>query len=248
MSQDLQSKSIHKSDKDTTHKFYEGAYKELGFGAQRKYPNEEFSRFMGRNFFSIPKDQRQNVKILETGCGSGANLWMIAKEGFQAYGIDLSPEGIELARSMLGHYKVSANLSAQDMTILDFPDHYFDAVVDVFSSYCLTKEQGKIYLNRVAQVLKPGGLFFSYFPSKGSDAYQFPENATLIDSDTLNSILRKDAAFTGQTYPFRFMHPREYEKALVNFGFEVPYLETISRTYNKGKEYFEFVVIEGRKR
>ena len=77
--------------------FYDQSYKQLGFAAQRKYPNEELSRFMGRNFFSLKHEERSSKKILETGCGSGGNIWMLAKEGFDTYGIDLSTEAISLA-------------------------------------------------------------------------------------------------------------------------------------------------------
>ena len=88
--------------------------------AQRKYPNEELCRFMGRNFFSknLNELERQEIKILETGCGSGANIWMLAREGFATYGIDLSPEAIKLAELMLDSYGVGAKLSVQDMTCL----------------------------------------------------------------------------------------------------------------------------------
>ena len=227
--------------------FYNTSYKNLGFNAQRRYPNEELCRFMGRNFFHIPNEKRKDIKILETGCGSGANLWMIAKEGFSAYGIDISEQAISLCKSMLDTYNVSAELRAQDMTDIYFPENYFDAVIDVFSSYCLTKKQGGGYLQKIKEILKPGGLFFSYFPSKKSDCFQFPGQVDFIDTDTLSSILRKDAPFCGQLYPFRFIHPREYENALLELGFEIQYSETQTRTYNKRKEIFEFIVIEAKK-
>ena len=31
--------------------FHQSAYERHGFNFQRRYPNEEFCRFMGRNFF-----------------------------------------------------------------------------------------------------------------------------------------------------------------------------------------------------
>lgn len=224
--------------------FYEDSYNYLGFGAQRKYPNEELCRFMGRNFFSISNHERKDIKILETGCGSGSNLWMIAKEGFDAYGIDLSPKAIELCGQMLLNYDTSANLSIQNMVQLNFTDDYFDAVVDVFSSYCLTKEDHKKYLQEIRRVIKPTGKFFTYFPSKSSDTYLYPKNAPFIDSDTLACISRKDSPFYGQNYPFRFVHPREYEQSLLDLGFTVQYLETVIKTYRMGQEKFGFVVIE----
>ena len=47
-----------------------------------KYPSEDVIRFVARNFYKAP--DRSSVKILEVGCGPGANLWYIAKERFAA--------------------------------------------------------------------------------------------------------------------------------------------------------------------
>lgn len=233
----------------STEKFNDNTYKELGFMAQRKYPNEELCRFMGRNFFSknLTSTQIKNTKILETGCGSGANIWMIAREGFDVYGIDLSKEAIKLSGMMLDNYGVNANLSVQDMTELDFEDNYFDVIVDVFSSCSLSKDQRLKYLKKVFSLLKPDGLFFSYFPSKKSDVFLYPDNANFIDSDTLDGIVRKDAPFSPTHHPFSFMHPLEYKGYLSDIGFKVQYLETIQRTYRNQSEIFSYIVIEGRK-
>ena len=141
--------SVIESSCEVVKDFYEKSYQEHGFNAQRKYPNEEFCRFMGRNFFHISHEKRKDIKILETGCGSGANLWMIAREGFDTYGIDLSAEAILLAQSMLDKHDVNANLSIQNMCNLNFQDSCFDAVVDVFSSYCLSKKEHLVYLQEI---------------------------------------------------------------------------------------------------
>ena len=78
--------------------FFNTSYEKLGFNEQRRYTNEELCRFMGRNFFSVSHEKRKDIKILETGCGSGANLWMITKEGFSTYGIDISQESLHLCK------------------------------------------------------------------------------------------------------------------------------------------------------
>lgn len=230
-----------------TKTFYNASYSKEGFDAQRRYPNEELCRFMGRNFFAISKEKRKNIKILETGCGSGGNLWMIAREGFDAYGIDFSEASLMLCEKMLKQYDTQAQLSMQDMSRMSFKCNTFDAVVDVFSSYCLNYKSAGRYIKQVWDVLKPGGVFFSYFPSKRSDAYQYHDPAKLLDSSTLDSILREGSPYHGQLYPFRFIHPEEYKTDLIHQGFKLQYLETVSRTYNLMSEYFEFVIIEALK-
>ena len=44
--------------------FYEKGYKKKGIEYQRKYPNEELCRFMGRNYFDIHPKKRKKIKIM----------------------------------------------------------------------------------------------------------------------------------------------------------------------------------------
>jgi len=225
--------------------WHDESYRRSGFAAQRLYPNEELLRFFGRHYFRIPVQQRQAVRVLETGCGSGANLWMIAREGFDAHGIELSPEGVALCKKMLAHWQTQATVSLGDMTAIQHPDHSFDAVVDVFSSYCLDESGFAVFLDEVKRILRPGARFFSYTPSKASDAFRDPGPSRFIDASTLDGIRREGAAFSGNHYPFRFISPGEYVAALESRQLRVIYNETVGRTYRAGTEYFEFVVIVG---
>src|SRR6218665_938871 len=52
-----------------------------------RYPPEDLVRFMGRRFRAADKGA---VKVLEVGCGPGANLWFMHREGFAVHGIDIS--------------------------------------------------------------------------------------------------------------------------------------------------------------
>jgi SAM-dependent methyltransferase len=227
--------------------WYEESFSQSGFSAQRKYPNEEFCRFMGRNFFPFETAKRQETQILEVGCGSGSNLWMIAAEGFQAYGLDFSASAIKLTGKMLDSYNVSANLSVQDMMNMDFVSGKFDSVVDVFSSCCLDSRGGENFLNEVSRVLKVGGLFFSYFPSKKSEAFTNHAPASLLDECTLDGIRRTSSPYYGNFYPFRFLSLEDYEGILNSAGLGVRYRESVGRTYRNGEEYFEWVCIEAVK-
>jgi SAM-dependent methyltransferase len=227
--------------------FYENSYESSGFGAQRRYPNEELMRFMGRTFFSVPREKRKGIRILEVGCGSGGNLWAIAREGFDAYGIDLSGEGIDLCRQMMKEWGCSATLQAGDMADLPYESGFLDAVVDVFSSYCLPEKDFTRYLAGVARVLKPGGKYFSYTPSKNSDVFKETAPSDRLDPSTLNGICRVTAPFYGNFYPFRFTSRDEYAGLLAE-DFTVTYGETVGRTYRSGQEYFEFVVVQAERK
>ncbi|MBU1055042.1 MAG: class I SAM-dependent methyltransferase [Proteobacteria bacterium] len=233
---------------DHCRSWYEESYSDAGFKAQRLYPNEELCRFLGREYFlKTAKAERNQVRILELGCGSCSNLWMIAKEGFDAYGIDLSSEGVYLGRKMLECWGVEAQLDLGTMSELPYETNFFDVVVDVFSSYCLCEEELHRCISEISRVLKPGGNFFSYTPGAKSDAFINPFPANKIDDWTLDGIRREDSPYYGNFYPFRFIAPQNYKTLLEKNGFKVSYLETVSRTYNNMQEYFEFVTIVGEK-
>lgn len=230
-----------------TKEWYEAVYTSQGFAAQRRYPNEEFLRFMGSNFFGVERAKRSDVKVLEVGCGSGANLWMVAREGYDAHGLDLSVEALKLCRAMLDSWGVSASLAAGSMVSLPYQQRTFNAVVDVFSAYCLNETEFAHYLDEVQRVMKPGGRFFSYAPSKNSDAFTNYQPARKIDPSTLDGVVRTTSPYAGNAYPFRFISQEEYADALQARDFEVVSNERIARSYRSGEEYFEFVSISARK-
>ena len=140
---------------EATKHWYETSYNSSGFAAQRRYPNEELLRFFGRHYFPMPREQRAAIRVLEMGCGSGANLWMMAREGFDTHGIDLSPEAIKLCERMLVHWGATATLTAASMTACPYPDNHFDVVADVFSSYCLDETGIAPFLARSFAVVAP---------------------------------------------------------------------------------------------
>lgn len=233
-------------------KYFEQEYASFGANAQRKFPNEELCRFLGRNFFHLPFEERKNIKILEVGCGSGGNLWAIAREGFSGFGVDISPKAIELCQETLASYGCSAELFVTDMINLPIENEALNAVVDVFSSHCLTREQGKSFLLEINRVLRRGGTFFSYFPSKNSDTWKIEigsegNNEVFIDPDTLNGLQRPTGPFYGNVHPFRFLNPKQYGSLIENFGFSVSRCETLDRSYYNQTEMFQFIVIEAIK-
>lgn len=124
-----------------------------------KYPPEELVRFIARNFYKRPN--RNDVKILDLGCGTGAATWFIAREGFSAYGVDGSKTAIEIAKKRFKEEKLEANFSVQDFIKLDFKDNYCDAVIDISAIQHNTPENQKMIMDEIFRVLKPGGKIFS---------------------------------------------------------------------------------------
>ena len=232
---------------DTCREWNDREYSAHGFASQRLYPNEELCRFLGRHFFSrTTREERRAIKVLELGCGSCSNLWMVAREGFDAHGIDLSGEAVRLGHRMLASWGQEASLTTGDMCSLPYEENEFDVVIDVFSSYSLPLAQYRDALAETAKVLKPGGLFFSYTPSAASDAFRNHAPSEKLDEWTLDGIRRPGSPFTGNAYPFRFMDADLVHDLFPGFGLDVTELELSCRTYNRRSEYFEFLCITAR--
>jgi len=224
---------------------WERQYLDRGFKAQRLYPNEELVRFLGINFFRIHRHRRKNVSILELGCGSGANLWMIAREGFSAYGIDLSPEGIRLCRQMLKKWDVSARLTVGSMLALPYEDDCFDAVVDVVSSQHLAFSQHSPLYREVHRVLRPGGLFFSYHLGNKSYSYRRGEGMR-IDRFTVDNIKNPQAPLANNGVTC-FPTERAVEKILTHHTFNNVNIENVIKTYDQRKTMLQYLVIRAQK-
>ncbi|MBI3269703.1 MAG: class I SAM-dependent methyltransferase [Planctomycetes bacterium] len=133
-----------------------------------RYPPEELVRFAARRY--PPGAGRKGVSVLELGCGAGANLWFLAREGFAVSGLDGSASALVRAERRLREDGLSAELrrvDASDLAVA-FPAEAFDAVVDVACLQHNDPASARSILSQVSVVLKPGGRVFSMLVARGS--------------------------------------------------------------------------------
>lgn len=123
-----------------------------------KYPAEHLIRFIAQNYY---KKERVNTKILEVGCGPGANIWYISREGFDTYGIDGSPTAINTAKKRLKNENLKASLIVGDIIKLPYSDNFVDSVIDNECIYSNNLNDADVILQEVKRVMKKDGLFFS---------------------------------------------------------------------------------------
>lgn len=128
-----------------------------------RYPPEDLVRFMGRRFKGVEKS---NVRVLEIGCGPGANLWFLHREGYQTCGIDASKTAIEQANARLAHENAYCKSPAFDLKVgnfaaLPWEDASIDVVIDIFALYANTPEVIQSAAEEIYRVLKPSGVFYS---------------------------------------------------------------------------------------
>jgi SAM-dependent methyltransferase len=133
-----------------------------------RYPPEELIRFVARHYYGVA--QRSAVRILELGCGTGANIWYLAREGFQAHGIDGAATAVAKARRRLAEDGLVAELRVGDALALAeyYPEASFDAVIDVGCLVCNRLPAVQAILEQSRRVLRPGGRMFSMTIAAGS--------------------------------------------------------------------------------
>ena len=92
-----------------------------------KYPAEHLIRFIAKNYYQT---DRGSTRILEVGCGPGANVWYLSREGFDTYGIDGSPTAIASAKGLLTKVNLSAILLLWVIVAVPLTVDYFFSVID----------------------------------------------------------------------------------------------------------------------
>lgn len=191
-----------------------------------KYPDESFIRFMAHNFYRKPK--RDQVKVLEVGCGPGANIWYLAREGFDTYGIDGSATAIAQAKERLSAESLKAQLSTGDIIHLSYENNMFDAVGD---NECLAHNSTKALvqiLEEIQRVLKSGGFFYS---RTFSDQVYKGESFKQLGEFEFNNA--SDGPFGGRGF-FRLSTAQSIRKIYGQF-FKIVSLDQITYTLNDGK-------------
>ena len=103
-------------------------------------------------------DKPQKVKLLDFGCASGYFVGQLTERGYNAVGLDSSPEAIEI-----GHKEGIKNISVIRDKHIDFPDNYFDIalLLDVIEHL----EDESWALKEVERVVKPGGIVVITVPA-----------------------------------------------------------------------------------
>lgn len=107
-------------------------------------------------------------RILELGCGTGLHAELLAKQGFEVHGVDLSEAMVARAEARRASLpaEIAQRLSFEvgDIRSVESPG-MFDAVISLFHvmSYLTANDDLRAALSVAASSLDPGGLLFFDF-------------------------------------------------------------------------------------
>jgi len=93
-------------------------------------------------------------RVLEVGMGTGDMQLSLKRAGFQAWGVDLSPQMLRQARAKSHRLGVPFNMCRARAQALPFPTSSFDSIVSTFPSEYVVDP---LTLSELARVLRPSG-------------------------------------------------------------------------------------------
>ncbi len=103
-------------------------------------------------------------RVLDLGCGTGALAVLLAREGTQVVGIDISPSMLHIAARRLDEEKLVGEVVLRELGVAEldvaFPDGSFDAVVATLLFSELSDDEIEYTLAECRRILRPGGQLF----------------------------------------------------------------------------------------
>lgn len=205
-----------------------------------QYPSEDVVRFVARNYYNC---QRDKIKILDYGCGAGSNTWYLAKEKFDVYAFDGSESAINKAENLLKAENLTASFKVSDALEVDYPDNFFDCVVESAVIYANMPEIIWMMYRDIYRMLKIGGRLFTtgLFTTRMTDDYE----RTDLGNHTYKDF--EDGVFKDRGLVHLYESPQEITDILSKCGFYDIIVDKILRTDHGMKDTIEYYMVSAMK-
>ncbi|MDF7813195.1 class I SAM-dependent methyltransferase [Hymenobacter sp. YC55] len=120
-------------------------------------------------------------KALDVGMGQGRNTLFLARQGWDAYGVDIADEAVNLAQDNARKANLRITTFIQDDSEFDFGSNRWDLVAFIYAG-------GRHHVDKVYQSLKPGGLVvIEGFHRDATKQRKIGENV-VFDTDELKKL------------------------------------------------------------
>lgn len=116
-------------------------------------------RFLTPYIILVERYIQKPARILDMGCGTGLSTRLLARQGYDAVGVDLSPLFLAVEKQN----DASANLIVGDALRTPFPDETFEAVAAF--EFIEHIPNVPALLDEIERLLKPGGCLLFHSPN-----------------------------------------------------------------------------------
>ena len=108
----------------------------------------------------LDKTKKQQLNILDLGCGPGLYSEILAQKGHNVTGVDFSKNSIEYARKQADKKHLDIHYINQNYLKLELNENQFDLIIIIYTDYCvLNPNERSQFLTNIRKWLKPGGTF-----------------------------------------------------------------------------------------
>ncbi|MFN2341592.1 MAG: class I SAM-dependent methyltransferase [Halanaerobium sp.] len=138
-------------------------YSEFSKNYDKIFPLNQDKLKLIDNYYKDLKAERENIKLLDVGCGTGSYALALAEMGYQVKAIDLDAEMVSLAESKMQKLKAEVDFYRLGMLHLKekFNAQSFDGIYIIGNVLVhLKKEEIKEFLELAAELLKAEGKLF----------------------------------------------------------------------------------------
>ncbi len=108
--------------------------------------------------------------ICDAGCGFGAYSLLLASNGFEVEGFDLSESAVAVTKELLGNYKIdTSGYRAASILQTGYEDKQFDAAIAYSVLDHMTVDKAKKGLKELSRIVRKDGLLVLAFDSLEED-------------------------------------------------------------------------------
>ena len=196
--------------------------------AETPYPLESSYHLLG--------DVR-GLRIVDFGCGSGANAVQLANRGAHVWGVDISEDLVRLAvrRLAVNGRAGGAQFVVGSAHDLPFPDGSIDVVFGIAILHHLDLA---LVSREVWRVLRPGGRAIFQEPVRNSATVKFVRSLIPYRAPDISPFERPltDAELRGFAAPFSAVHTRAFGLPHVLLGQVLPVVKNqVDRLYRSDR-------------
>ena len=205
---------------------------------RRELKNSHLQKWQAEIRKQIPANKK--LKILDAGCGSGFFSVLLAKEGHQVTGIDLTPEMIVNSKILAEEEGVSCRFLVMDAEELQFESESFDLVISRNLTWTLPNV--KEAYAEWKRVLKEGGILLNFDANYGNSDFteQYGLNNDSEMFDVGDDMARECEEIKRQLPISSYFRPAWDVEVLGKLGFEEMHLDLGlgKRIYKEKDEFY----------